>query len=66
MLIEDTSELVVDPGRHVVRLEARPAGLDGVDPVEMADFVRTALRLRPDRLIVGEFRCRRSWPSSKR
>lgn len=56
VLIEDTSELVIDDHHHVVRLEARPPGLDGVDPVGLAQLVRTALRLRPDRLIVGEFR----------
>ena len=56
VMIEDTSELVVDDRHHVVRLEARPAGLDGVDPVGLAQLVRTALRLRPDRLVVGEFR----------
>ena len=56
VLIEDTSELVVDGRHHVVRLEARPAGVDGVDPVGLAQLVRTALRLRPDRLVIGEFR----------
>ena len=56
VVIEDTSELVVGDHHHVVRLEARPPGVDGVDPVGLARLVRTALRLRPDRLIVGEFR----------
>lgn len=56
VVIEDTSELMVDDRHHVVRLEARPAGVDGVDPVGLAQLVRTALRLRPDRLVVGEFR----------
>lgn len=54
--IEDTSELVFDEHRHVVRLEARPPGVDGVAPVDLAQLVRTALRLRPDRLLIGEFR----------
>lgn len=54
--IEDTSELVFDAGRHVVRLEARPPGVDGVAAVDLAQLVRTALRLRPDRLLIGEFR----------
>ncbi len=54
--IEDTSELVFDTHRHVVRLEARPPGVDGVAPVDLATLVRTALRLRPDRLLIGEFR----------
>jgi pilus assembly protein CpaF len=56
VLIEDTSELAPAPDHHVVRLEARPVGLDGVRAVDLAQLVRTALRLRPDRLIVGEFR----------
>jgi pilus assembly protein CpaF len=58
VLIEDTSELLLATHHHVVRLEARPAGLDGVDEIDLAQLVRTALRLRPDRLIVGEFRGR--------
>lgn len=56
VVIEDTTELVLEGDHHVVRLEARPPGVDGVDPVGLARLVRTALRLRPDRLIVGEFR----------
>ena len=54
--IEDTSELVFAPDRHVVRLEARSATADGLEAVDLARLVRTALRLRPDRLLVGEFR----------
>jgi pilus assembly protein CpaF len=56
VVIEDTSELVLDPRHHLVRLEARPENADGVAPVPLSQLVRTALRLRPDRLIVGEFR----------
>lgn len=56
VLIEDTSELVLDVRHHAVRLEARSAGIDGIDPVDLTSLVRAALRLRPDRLIVGEFR----------
>lgn len=53
--IEDVAELQL-PGAHVVRLEARPGTADGIGRVELRDLVRAALRLRPDRIIVGEVR----------
>ena len=53
--IEDVAELRL-PGDHVVRLEARPGAADGVGRVDMRALVRAALRLRPDRIIVGEVR----------
>jgi len=53
--IEDAAELRL-PGRHVVRLESRPATPDGLAAVSIRDLVRAALRMRPDRLVVGEVR----------
>ncbi|WP_436794524.1 CpaF family protein [Actinospongicola halichondriae] len=53
--VEDAAELRI-PGRHVVRLESRPASADGLDAVTIRELVRNALRMRPDRLIVGEVR----------
>ena len=53
--IEDAAELrVATP--HVVRLEARPSSVEGVGEVTVRTLVRAALRLRPDRLVVGEVR----------
>lgn len=53
--VEDAAELQL-PHPHVVRLETRPASAEGVGLLEMRDLVRNALRMRPDRLIVGEVR----------
>ena len=53
--IEDAAELQL-PGDHVVRLEARPPSPDGAGEVTIRALVRAALRMRPDRLVVGEVR----------
>lgn len=53
--IEDAAELRLRQ-RHVVRLETRPANLEGRGEVTIRQLVRNALRMRPDRIIVGEVR----------
>ena len=53
--IEDSAELQLQQD-HVVRLETRPANVEGSGAVAARDLVRNALRMRPDRIVVGEVR----------
>ncbi len=53
--IEDAAELQLQQP-HVVRLETRPANLEGRGEITMRDLVKNALRMRPDRIILGEIR----------
>src|SRR3954453_2328397 len=53
--IEDAAELRLNQ-RHVLRLESRPPNIEGEGAVAIRDLVRNALRMRPDRIIVGEVR----------
>ncbi len=55
VVIEDAAELVVTHP-HVVRLVSRPANIEAAGAVGLRELVRQALRMRPDRLVVGEFR----------
>lgn len=54
--IEDSAELQLNGISNLIRLETRTSGFEGVSPIGIRELIRTALRMRPDRLIVGECR----------
>jgi pilus assembly protein CpaF len=58
--IEDSAELILQH-RHRVRLETRPANAEGVGELTQRDLVRNSLRMRPDRILVGEVRGPEVW-----
>ena len=54
--IEDNAELQLDRVENLVILEARNANLEGEREITIRDLIKTSLRMRPDRIIVGEIR----------
>ncbi len=54
--IEDSAELQIQTVPNLIRLETRSANMEGVREITIRDLIRTSLRMRPDRIIVGECR----------
>ena len=54
--IEDSAELQIKNAANLVRLEARNANVEGKTEVTIRDLLKASLRMRPDRIIVGEIR----------
>ena len=54
--IEDNAELKIQGIANLVRLEAKMANMEGATSITIRDLIKTALRMRPDRIIVGEVR----------
>ena len=54
--IEDSAELQLKNIKNIVRMEARQANTEGENEITIRDLIRTSLRMRPDRIIVGEVR----------
>ncbi len=56
VVIEDSAELQIKQIENIVRLECRNANVQGKGKIDMADLVKASLRMRPDRIVVGEVR----------
>ena len=54
--IEDSAELQIQGIDNLIRMETKNANMDGVRPIGIRDLIKTSLRMRPDRIIVGEVR----------
>jgi len=54
--IEDAAELKLSHADNIIRLETRPPNIEGKGEIRIRDLVRSSLRMRPDRIIVGEVR----------
>lgn len=54
--IEDSAELQIQNQKNLVRLEAKNANIEGKNEITIRDLIKSALRMRPDRIIVGEIR----------
>lgn len=54
--IEDNAELQIQGAENLVRLEARQANTEGKNAVTIRDLIKASLRMRPDRIVVGEVR----------
>ena len=55
-MIEDSAELQIRGVENLVRLETRNANVEGLKEITIRDLIKTSLRMRPDRIIVGEIR----------
>ena len=56
VVIEDSAELQIRQVENIVRLECRNANVQGKGEVDMAQLVKASLRMRPDRILIGEAR----------
>jgi len=63
--IEDAAELQLQR-KHVIRLETRPPNIEGKGETTQRELLRNTLRMRPDRIIIGEVRGPKPWTCSRR